>query len=66
MQFETNVDLDLNDLAYELAKDRNVIHNDYEMLHDFIVTIDEYVDDLQFTKALHSRLSGIIAECEDE
>jgi hypothetical protein len=64
MNFETSVDIDLNDLAYELSKDGSMTSNNYDKLIEFVLAVDDHVCDLQFTKALVARLNGVIEECE--
>lgn len=66
MSIRINAEVNANDVAESIALSPDMQRDNYRGLIDFIVDIDDYVCDLQFTKALHSRLSEIIAECEDE
>jgi hypothetical protein len=51
-----------NDLAQSIAREYDMTRGNYKGLIEFIVDIDDYVCDLQFTKALRDRLNEIIEE----
>jgi hypothetical protein len=61
-----SAEVDTNDVAESIVNDYEMTRDNYRGLLQFVVDIDDYVCDLQFTKALRDRLTEIIAECEAE
>lgn len=62
---ELDAEVDTSDFVRRVARAYEMTRDNYAGLLEFIVDIDDEVCDLQFTKALHARLSEII-RTEDE
>lgn len=60
MSIRIDAEINQNDLALSVAREWEMTRNNYAGLIDFIVDIDDYVCDLDFTKALRDRLTEII------
>ncbi len=66
MSLELEATVNSGDVSRSVARDDDMLRDNYRGMIDFILDIDEEVCDLQFTKALRDRLSEIIrAEEED-
>lgn len=65
MQYETSVDIDLDDIASSLAHNPDLARDNYRGLLDFIEDVDDYVCDAEFTRALYARIGKLVA-MEDE
>jgi len=66
MNINLNTSVNTNNLAFSIADDEGLQKSNYEGLIDFIVDIDDYVCDLEFTKLLRDRLNHFIKIAEDE
>lgn len=53
MEFQTTAEVNTDDLAFELSKQLN-----YSEILDFIVTLDSYVSDWDFTEQLYKWAKG--------
>jgi len=54
-----------NDIARSVANSGDMVRDNYRGLLNFIMDVDDYVCDIQFTVALRDRLNEVIA-LEDE
>lgn len=65
MSIRIGAEVNTNDVVESIGEDWGMTRDNYRGLLQFIVDIDDYVCDLQFTIALRDRLNEIIAQ-EDE
>lgn len=66
MSIRVDADVNQSDLALSISREYELTRNNYAGLIDFIVDIDDYVCDLDFTKALRDRLTEIIDSEEED
>lgn len=60
MSIRIDAEVNQNDLAQSIASEWEMTSDNYTGLIDFIVDIDDYVCDIEFTTALRDRLNDII------